>query len=295
MKKLTMIFSAIFVTHSLSGFPFKVELQILITRYLQSSKQPTTSKSPQAYIEEHKKELITYFSSTHNPIQPLPFVACTDPAIFDIAKSHTNQDLFEQALANPHFDPRTTVNGITNANLFHVCCSAGTNKFLKRLFNYCKEHRINYRPLMNTKNNNGMTPLGLAAQFSRTKCLSLLLSHGSSIEAQPGSLMHFAVSARIRGETKRNAVVQRLCEHDELLATVVSSNRCGAEEVANLFNFKSTGQLIKSKKIQLIEQLHEEDSLYFKTLPAEIFNIALKLAFDPQSLAALEDAKSQPV
>ena len=290
-----MIFSTIFVTYSLSGFPFKVELQILITRYLQSSKQPTTSKSPQTYIEEHKKELITYFSSTHNPIQPLPFVACTDPAIFDIAKSHTNQDLFEQALANPHFDPRNAVNGRTKANLFHVCCSSGTNKFLKRLFNYCKEHRINYRPLMNTKNSNGMTPVGLAAQFSRTKCLSLLLSHGASLEAQPGSLMHFAASANARGETKRNAVVQRLCEHDELLVTAVNACKKGADVAAKIFNFTTTAQLITNKKLELFKQLHDDNVLYFQHLPKDIYQLALQFTFDQQSRAVPQIAQSLPV
>lgn len=295
MKKLVTIFSAIFISAFLQGFPFEVELQLLIARYLKSSQEPVLPRTPQTYIKENKKELLQYFSTNFNPIEPLPFVYCVYPAIFDVVQSHDNKELFEQAFANPCFNPLQVIHRGTASNLFHACSAAGTNKFLKQLLNYCKEHRLNYRSLMNGKNNNGMTPVGLATKYSRTKCVSLLLSHGASLEAQPGSLMHFAASANTRGETKRNAVVQRLCDHDELLVTAVNASKKWADVTAGIFNYTTTAQLITAKKLELFKQLHDDDTLYFQHLPKEIYQLTLAFTFDQQSRAVPQIAQSLPV
>ncbi len=162
--------------------------------------------------------------------------------------------------------------------------------------NYYKEHRINYRPLMNAKNSNGMTPLGLATQFSRTKCVSLLLSHGASPAAQPGSLMHYAASANKRGETKRNAVIQLLCDHDELLVTATNAHHIAAETLAHIYKFESTEQVIKEKKLSvLFEQLNQEKDLYLNCLPVDIFYATLTLAFASQPIASPASVQSLPV
>lgn len=284
MKKLPIIFSLILVATSSCGFPFQAELNLLLKRYLHSAKRPsTTNRDTQMYIDEHKKELFAYFASKFNLVEPLPFVSCTQPAFFDVLKSHANKDLFDQALSNLYFNPCAIIDTRTNANVFHVCSKAGTNKYLKRILYHCKQHGINYSKLLNTKDNNGMTPLGLAAQFSRTKCLSLLLDHGARISAQSGSLIHFAATANMRGERKRNAVIERLCQYDEELATTVNSDKKGAEVLAGFYTFDSTKQLILAKKEALLKQLHEEKSMYFKCLPEEIYHTTLTMAYGLQA------------
>lgn len=293
MKKFIMIFSTIFVVPSLNGFPFEVELKLLIARYLKAPNEAAfLPRTPQTYINEHKKELLEYFAADFNLVEPLPFVYCVYPAILDIVQSHQNKDLFEQAIANPCFSPDRVIHAATRSNIFHTCCAAGTNKFLKRLLNHCKDRHINYRSLMNARNNNGLTPLGLATKYSRTKCVSLLLSHGASVDAQPGSLMHFAASANTRGETKRNAVIQRLCEYDETLTTAVNSLKKGAEVAAATSHFITTEKLIVRKKLELYQQLYEESAMYFQLLPQEIYEITLQFAIDSKSLANPQNAQS---
>ncbi len=282
MKKFIMIFSTIFASVLVRGFPFEVEFKLLMARYLKQSQQTDfLPETAQTYIKENKKELLQYLTADFNLVEPLPFIYCVYPALLDIAQSHDNKDLFEQAIANRCFSPHRVIHAGTRSNLFHICCAAGTNKFLKRLLNYCKEHHINYRPLMNAKNNNNMTPLGLATQYSRTKCVSLLLSHGASTDAQPGSLMHFAASANTRGESKRNAIIQRLCEHDQTLAASVNSLKKGAEITAAACHFKTTEKLIAQKKLDLYQELHEERGLYFQVLPEDIYKMTLAFIIDP--------------